>query len=61
MEYLEARLVAYAKEQKFSEWLKIQPYFIDAQGQPDFNDDYWELEDDDDTLIDQIPLLPDNY
>ncbi|NEP04078.1 MAG: arylsulfatase [Okeania sp. SIO2G4] len=58
VEYLEARLVAYAKEQKFSEWLKTQPYFLDfeAQGQTNFDDDYWEVEDD--TPLDQIPVLP---
>ncbi len=63
VEYLEARLVAYAKEQKFSEWLKIQPYFWDfeAQGQTNFDDDYWVPEGDDDIPLDQIPLLPDNY
>jgi len=63
VEYLEARLVAYAKEQKFSEWLKIQHHFwdFDAQGQPDFDDDYWVPEDDDDIPLVQIPLLPDNY
>lgn len=59
VEYLEARLVAYAEEQEFSEWLKAQPEFIDAQGQPDFDDDYWDLEDD--TPLDQIPVLPENY
>ena len=58
---LEARLVAYAEEQEFSKWLKVQPNFVDAQGQPDFDDDYWELEDDDDIPQEQIPLLPDNY
>lgn len=67
---LEARLVAYAKEQKFSEWLRIQPHFIDAQGQSDFDDDYWEPEDDDYWEPEdhnrhlqkyQIPVLPDNY
>ncbi|NEO71204.1 MAG: arylsulfatase [Moorea sp. SIO3H5] len=63
VEYLEARLVAYAKEQKFSEWLKIQPYFWDfeAQGQTNFDDDYWVPEGDDDIPLDQIPVLPDNY
>jgi arylsulfatase A-like enzyme len=38
---LEARLVAYAKQQKPSEWIKAQPAFLGAQGKtvldPDFD------------------------
>jgi len=34
---LEARLVAYAKEQKTSEWLKAQPAFLGAQGKTAFD------------------------
>ena len=30
---LESRLIAYAKEQKMSEWLKAQPDYLGAQGQ----------------------------
>ena len=29
---LESRLIAYAKEQKMSEWLKAQPDYLGAQG-----------------------------
>jgi len=40
---LETRLVAYAKQQKTSEWLKAQPDYLGAQGQtivdPDFDID----------------------
>ncbi|MEM9543855.1 MAG: arylsulfatase [Cyanobacteria bacterium P01_E01_bin.42] len=55
---LEARLVAYAEKQKFSEWLKAQPDFIDAQGKPAFDPDF---DVDDAGPIDQIPALPDNF
>jgi arylsulfatase A-like enzyme len=55
---LEARLVAYAEEQKFSEWLKAQPEFIDAQGNPAFDPDF---DVDDGGPLDQIPILPDNF
>jgi arylsulfatase A-like enzyme len=34
---LEARLVAYAKEQKKSQWLMAQPGFLDVQGQTAFD------------------------
>jgi hypothetical protein len=40
---LEDRLLAYAKQQKPSEWIKAQPAFLGAQGQtildPDFDID----------------------
>ena len=40
---LESRLIAYAKQQKPSEWLKAQPDYLGAQGQtlldPDFDID----------------------
>jgi hypothetical protein len=40
---LEARLLAYAKQQKPSEWIKAQPAFASAQGKtvldPDFDID----------------------
>ncbi len=55
VEYLEGRLVAYAEEQKFSEWLKAQPEFSDAQGIPAFDPDY---DVDDGGPLDQIPVLP---
>ena len=37
---LEARLLAYAKEQKPSEWIKAQPAFLGAQGKTVFDSDY---------------------
>jgi arylsulfatase A-like enzyme len=37
---LEARLVAYAKEQKPSEWIKAQPQFLGAQGKTVFDPDF---------------------
>jgi arylsulfatase A-like enzyme len=37
---LEARLLAYAAEQKPSEWLKAQPAFVGAQGKAIFDADY---------------------
>jgi arylsulfatase A-like enzyme len=37
---LEARLLAYAKEQKPSEWLKAQPAFLGAQGKTVFDPDF---------------------
>jgi hypothetical protein len=40
---LEARLMAYAKQQKPSEWIKAQPAFVGEQGKtvldPDFDID----------------------
>ncbi|MFO0990533.1 MAG: hypothetical protein U1E67_01210 [Hyphomicrobiales bacterium] len=35
-----ARLLAYAAEQKPSEWLKAQPAFVGAQGKAIFDADY---------------------
>jgi arylsulfatase A-like enzyme len=37
---LEARLIAYAKEQKPSEWIKAQPAFVGAQGRTVFDPDF---------------------
>ena len=37
---LEARLVAYAKQQKMSEWLKAQPDYLGAQGKTVFDPDF---------------------
>jgi len=52
---LEARLLAYAKQQKMSEWLKAQPNYLGAQGttilDPDFDID-------DGGLPQQKPILP---
>jgi arylsulfatase A-like enzyme len=37
---LEGRLVAYAKQQKPSEWMKAQPDYLGAQGQTVFDPDF---------------------
>jgi len=37
---LESRLIAYAKEQKMSEWLKAQPDYLGAQGKTIFDPDF---------------------
>jgi hypothetical protein len=37
---LEARLLAYAKEQKRSEWIKAQPAFLGAQGKTIFDPNF---------------------
>ncbi len=37
---LEDRLIAYAKQQKMSEWLKAQPDYLGAQGQTLFDPDF---------------------
>ena len=37
---LESRLIAYAKEQKTSEWLKAQPDYLGAQGHTVFHPDF---------------------
>jgi hypothetical protein len=37
---LEARLIAYAKEKKPSEWIKAQPAFLGAQGKAIFDPDF---------------------
>jgi hypothetical protein len=52
---LEARLVAYAKEQKMSEWIKAQPSFLGAQGKMAFDPDF-DL--DEDGLAHEKPVLP---
>ena len=52
---LEARLVAYAKEQKTSEWLKAQPSFMGPQGKTVFDPGF---DIDDGGLPHEKPLLP---
>jgi hypothetical protein len=37
---MEARLLAYAKEQKTSEWIKAQPAFVGEQGITVFDTDF---------------------
>jgi len=37
---LEARLLAYAKQQKPSEWIKAQPAFVGEQGKTVFDPDF---------------------
>jgi arylsulfatase A-like enzyme len=37
---LESRLMAYAREQKFSEWIKAQPAFVGEQGKTVFDPDF---------------------
>ena len=37
---LEARLIAYSKEMKPSEWIKAQPAFLGAQGKTVFDPDF---------------------
>jgi hypothetical protein len=37
---LESRLIAYASEQKMSEWLKAQPDYLGAQGRTLFDPDF---------------------
>ena len=37
---LEARLIAYAKEMKPSEWIKAQPAFLGAQSKTIFDQDF---------------------
>jgi arylsulfatase A-like enzyme len=37
---LQSRLIAYAKEQKMSEWLKAQPDYLGAQGKTLFDPDF---------------------
>jgi arylsulfatase A-like enzyme len=52
---LEARLVAYAKQQKPSEWLKVQPDYLGAQGKTLFDPDF----DIDDAGLPHLkPVLP---
>jgi len=52
---LESRLIAYAKEQKMSEWLKAQPDYLGAQGQTVFDPDF---DIDDGGLPHLKPVLP---
>ena len=40
MRDLESRLIAYAKQQKMSEWLKAQPDYLGAQGKTVFDPDF---------------------
>jgi arylsulfatase A-like enzyme len=54
---LEARLLAYAKEKKPSEWIKAQPAFLGAQGQTIFDPDF---DIDDGGLPHEKPVLPGN-
>jgi arylsulfatase A-like enzyme len=52
---LETRLIAYAKQQKMSEWLKAQPDYLGAQGHTIFDPDF---DIDDGGLPHQKPVLP---
>ena len=52
---LEARLMAYAKEKKPSEWIKAQPAFLGAQGKTIFDPDF---DIDDDGLPHEKPIIP---
>ena len=52
---LEARLMAYAKEKKPSEWIKAQPAFLGAQGKTIFDPDF---DIDDDGLPHEKPVIP---
>ena len=52
---LESRLIAYAKEQKMSEWLKAQPDYLGAQGKTVFDPDF---DIDDGGLPREKPVLP---
>lgn len=52
---LEARLLAYAKQQKPSEWIKAQPAFVGEQGKTVFDPDY---DIDDGGLPHEKPALP---
>ena len=52
---LEARLIAYAKEMKPSEWIKAQPGFLGAQGKTVFDSDF---DIDDAGLPHEKPSLP---
>jgi hypothetical protein len=52
---LEARLIAYAKEKKKSEWIKAQPAFLGAQGNTIFDPDF---DIDDGGLPHEKPALP---
>ena len=52
---LESRLMAYAKEQKPSEWIKAQPAFVGEQGKTVFDPDF---DIDDGGLPREKPVLP---
>src|SRR5262245_3689109 len=52
---LEARLTAYAKEMKPSEWIKAQPGFLGAQGKTVFDPDF---DIDDGGMPHEKPRLP---
>lgn len=52
---LEARLLAYAREKKPSEWIKAQPAFLGAQGKTIFDPDF---DIDDGGLPHEKPVLP---
>jgi hypothetical protein len=52
---LEKRLLAYAGQQKMSEWLKAQPDYLGAQGKTIFDPDF---DIDDGGLPHHKPLLP---
>jgi arylsulfatase A-like enzyme len=53
---LEARLQAYAKQQKMSEWLKAQPDYLGAQGEKTILDPDFDI--DDGGLPQQKPVFP---
>ena len=54
---LESRLIAYAKDQKMSEWMKAQPDYLGAQGKTLFDPDF----DIDDAGLPHLkPVLPKN-
>ena len=52
---LEARLLAYAEQQKPSEWIKAQPAFVGAQGKTVLDPDF---DIDDGGLPHETPALP---
>jgi hypothetical protein len=52
---LEARLQAYAKQQKMSEWIKAQPNYLGAQGKTILDPDF---DIDDGGLPQQKPVFP---
>jgi hypothetical protein len=58
---LEARLLAYAKPQKMSEWLKAQPDYLGAQGEKTILDPDFDIDIDDGGLLQQQPVLPKPY
>jgi hypothetical protein len=52
---LESRLIAYARKQKPSEWIKAQPDYLGAQGKTLFDPDF---DIDDGGLPQMKPILP---